>query len=204
MKTRYVYSSLCNLCILCVSVVFSSSPISPQRHREYRGGTETAQMKPVESLTEKQASHFAALALKCVTREFPNKPEHVINNNSEVQSPKTLHPAFYGCYDWHSSVHGHWMLVRLLKMFPNLPESARIRTALDANLTAENIQAEVAYMKQPNRQSFERTYGWAWVLKLAEELHSWNDADGTRWSTNLKPLAELISASYRNFLPKQT
>jgi hypothetical protein len=157
-----------------------------------------------QSITEKQASHFAALALKCVTREFPNKPEHVINNNSEVQSPKTLHPAFYGCYDWHSSVHGHWMLVRLLKLFPNLPESAQIRTALNANLTAENIQAEVAYMKQANRQSFERTYGWAWALKLAEELHSWNDADGTRWSTNLQPLAELLSASYRNFLPKQT
>ena len=130
----------------------------------------TAQMKTSESLTEKQASHFAALALKCVSREFPNKPEHVINSASEVSSPRVLHPAFYGCYDWHSSVHGHWMLVRLLKMFPNLPESAQIRAALGANLTAENIRAEVAYMKQPNRQSFERTYGWAWALKLAEEL----------------------------------
>jgi len=164
----------------------------------------TAQMKTGESLTEKQASHFAALALKCVSREFPNKPEHVINNASEVSSPKVLHPAFYGCYDWHSSVHGHWMLVRLLKMFPNLPESAQIRAALGANLTAENIRAEVAYMKQPNRQSFERTYGWAWALKLAEELNSWNDADGKKWSENLQPLAETLTNSYLNFLPKQT
>ena len=156
------------------------------------------------ALTEKQASHFAALALKCVRREFPNKPEHVINNASEVQSPKALHPAFYGCYDWHSSVHGHWMLVRLLKTFPSLPESAEIRTALNANLTAANLAAEAAYMKQPNRQSFERTYGWAWALKLAEELHSWNDADGKHWSENLKPLAGVIAASYRSFLPKQT
>src|SRR5262249_1475246 len=149
--------------------------------------------------------HFAALALKCVTREFPNKPEHVINNSSEVQSPKALHPAFYGCYDWHSSVHGHWMLVRLLKLFPNLPESAQIRNALNANLTEENIKAEVAYMMQPNRQSFERTYGWAWVLKLAEELQSWSsDPEGRQWSDNLMPLAEVIAASYRNFLPKQT
>jgi len=140
----------------------------------------TAQMKTSESLTAKQGSHFAALALKCVSREFPNKPEHVINNASEVSSPKVLHPAFYGCYDWHSSVHGHWMLVRLLKMFPNLPESAQIRAALDANLTGENIRAEVAYMKQANRQSFERTYGWAWALKLAEELESWNDSDGKK------------------------
>jgi hypothetical protein len=91
-----------------------------------------------------------------------------------------------------------------LKLFPNLPESAQIRTALSANLTAENIAAEVAYLKQPNRQSFERTYGWAWALKLAEELHAWNDADGKRWSENLKPLAEVLSKSYRNFLPKQT
>ena len=145
----------------------------------------TAQMKTGESLTEKQASHFASLALKCVSREFPNKPEHVINNASEVSSPKVLHPAFYGCYDWHSSVHGHWMLVRLLKMFPNLPESAQVRAALGANLTAENIQAEVAYMKQANRQSFERTYGWA-------------------WSENLQLLSETLTKSYLNFLPKQT
>lgn len=163
-----------------------------------------AQMNSSQSLSEKEASHFATLALKCVTREFPNKPEHVVNNASDIKSPKTLHPSFYGCYDWHSSVHGHWMLVRLLKSFPNLPESTLIRDALNANLTAENIQQEVAYMKQPNRQSFERTYGWAWALKLAEELHSWNDADGKKWAANLQPLAETLSSSYRAFLPKQT
>ena len=84
-----------------------------------------AQMKNGRSITEKQASHFAALALKCVTREFPNKPEHVINNSSEVQSPKVLHPAFYGCYDWHSAVHGHWLLVRLLRTFPNASDVSR-------------------------------------------------------------------------------
>jgi DUF2891 family protein len=166
--------------------------------------TNQAQMNSSQSLSEKQASHFAALALKCVTREFPNKPEHVINNASEVKGPKVLHPAFYGCYDWHSSVHGHWMLIRLLKSFPGLPESAQIRAALNANLTAENVQQEVAYMKQPNRQSFERTYGWAWALKLAQELHSWNDTDGKRWTENLRPLAEALSQSYRTFLPKQT
>src|ERR1700741_340798 len=166
--------------------------------------TAGSQMSTTSSFTEKQASHFASLALKCVGREFPNKPEHVINNASEVSSPKTLHPAFYGCYDWHSSVHGQWMLVRLLKTFPNLPESRQIRDALNANLTAENIQAEVAYMKQPNRQSFERTYGWAWALKLAEELYSWNDPDGKKWSESLKPLAETLAKSYRSFLPKQT
>ena len=176
---------------LCISVVYMVQSRSAQSH------TET-------EMTEKQASHFAALALKCVTREFPNKPEHVINNTSEVKGPKALHPAFYGCYDWHSSVHGHWMLVRLLKSFPNLPDAAQIRNALNANLTAENIEAEVIYIKQPNRQSFERTYGWAWALKLAEELHSWNDPDGKNWSKNLQPLADVLVQSYRTFLPKQT
>ena len=165
--------------------------------------TTHAQMNTHQSLSEKQASHFAALAMKCIMREFPNKPEHVMNNASDVHTPKTLHPAFYGCYDWHSSVHGHWMLIRLLKTFPNLPQGSQIRSTLNGHLSAENIQGEVAYMKQPNRQSFERTYGWAWALKLAEELHGWNDPDGQRWSKNLKPLADTLSQSYRNFLPKQ-
>jgi hypothetical protein len=154
-------------------------------------------------LKENEASHFAALALKCVSREYPNKPEHVINQADDIKSPKALHPAFYGCYDWHSSVHGHWMLIQLLKNFPNLKESAQIRAALNANLTAPNLIAEAAYMKQPNRQSFERTYGWAWLLKLAEEVHAWDDADGDAWADNLQPLVDVIVSNYKTFLPKQ-
>lgn len=164
----------------------------------------SAQMTGLKPLNESQASHFAALALKCVSREFPNKPEHIINNAVDVKNPRTLHPAFYGCYDWHSSVHGHWMLVRLLKDFPNLPEAKQIREALNANLTAENLRAEAAYMNEPNRQSFERTYGWSWLLKLAQELHSWDDVDGDHWADNLQPLVDVIVKSYRSFLPKQT
>lgn len=155
-------------------------------------------------LNEQQASHFARLALKCVIKEFPNKPEHVMNNGVDVQSPKSLHPAFYGCYDWHSSVHGHWMLVRLLKTFTSLPEGTEIRAALNSNLSAGNITQEVTYLKQPNRQSFERTYGWAWLLKLAEELHGWEDPDGGEWSKNLQPLVDEIIDRYIAFLPKQT
>jgi Protein of unknown function (DUF2891) len=161
-----------------------------------------SQMKP--ALTRKDASHFAVLALKCINRELPNKPEHVMNSSSDVQSPKQLHPAFYGCYDWHSSVHGHWMLIRLLKAFQTLPEDKQIRQALNANLTTDNLRAEAAYLSQPNRQSFERTYGWAWLLKLAEELHSWDDADGDHWAEALQPLVDAIVKSYKNFLPKQT
>jgi hypothetical protein len=156
------------------------------------------------SLTETQASHFAGLALKCVAREFPNKPEHVMNSSADVQSPKSLHPAFYGCYDWHSSVHGHWMLVRLLVMFPRLPQADEIRKALSANLTAENMLIETSYLQVANRQSFERTYGWAWLLKLAEEVSRLNDAEAKRWLRNLQPLVDALVSRYISFLPKQT
>lgn len=168
----------------------------------------TAQMNKSRSqdvsLTQAQASHFAKLALKCLTREYPNKPEHVMNDSKDVESPKKLHPAFYGCYDWHSSVHGHWMLVRLLRMFPNLAEGQEIRKAIGANLRTENISAEVAYLKQKNRQTFERTYGWAWLLKLEEELSLWEDADGKTWSETLQPLVDVLVNQYILFLPKQT
>src|SRR5687767_7500513 len=150
-----------------------------------------------KSLNEKQASHFAALALKCVAREFPNKPEHVINNASEVKSPKGLHPAFFGCFDWHSSVHGHWMLIRLLKDFPSLPA---IRDAIDVTITAKNIEIETAYLRE--RPAFERMYGWAWLLQLATELHGWDD--GKRWAVALQPLVEEIVERAGAFLPKQT
>lgn len=156
------------------------------------------------TLTKAEASHFALLALKCVTREYPNKPDHTINDGNDVKGPRSLHPAFYGCFDWHSSVHGHWMLARLLRLFPDLPEGPRIRAALEANLSAENIKVEVAYLNQPNRQSFERTYGWAWLLKLAQALDGWTDADGRRWSENLQPLADALVTKYVSFLPKQT
>ena len=155
------------------------------------------------SLNQTQASHFARLALKCVRKEFPQKLDHTMNDASEVRTPKQLHPAFYGCFDWHSTVHGHWMLVHLLKTFPSLPEGRQIREALDDNLTAKNVAAEVAYLNQKSRASFERTYGWAWLLKLAEELHGWNDADGRQWSRNLQPLAEAFAERYIAFLPKQ-
>lgn len=154
-------------------------------------------------LTQPQASHFASLALKCIQKEYPNKLDHTNNDKDDVRSPRDLHPAFYGCFDWHSTVHGHWMLVHLLKLFPNLPEGKQIRAALNGNLSEKNIAGEVAYLKQQNRASFERTYGWAWLLKLAEELRGWNDADGKRWSANLQPLANGFAEKYLAFLPKQ-
>jgi hypothetical protein len=183
-------------CLIAIAAFMANTP-QARSQAIHQAGAEL-------SLTQAEASHFAKLALKCVTKEYPNKPEHVLNDAQDVQNPKALHPAFYGCYDWHSSVHGHWMLVRLLRLFPNLPEAAEIRTAIGGNLAKENILVETAYLKQKNRQSFERTYGWAWLLKLSEELSLSSDADAKTWSRNLQPLVDALVDSYILFLPKQT
>ncbi|HEX8354634.1 MAG TPA: DUF2891 domain-containing protein [Pyrinomonadaceae bacterium] len=155
---------------------------------------------------------FAELALGCVRREYPNMIAHVMSDASQVRSPRELHPAFYGCYDWHSSVHGHWLLVRLLRERAGgaggalgegaLPE-ADIREALGANLTAENVRAEDEYFRGPGRAPYERPYGWAWLLKLQEELYLWDDPDADRWFDALRPLAETVTARYLSFFPKQ-
>lgn len=155
-------------------------------------------------ITAADASRFARLALKCVRQEYPNKPDHVIADAADVRGPRAMHPAFYGCYDWHSCVHGHWLLARLLRQYPALPEAAEIRKALDENLTEENVAGEVAYLNEKERKSFERTYGWAWALKLEEELLLNHGADAQRWAKNLKPLADALARRYEEFLPKQT
>jgi hypothetical protein len=155
-------------------------------------------------LNIENSANFADLALAGISREYPNAPGLVLNGPADLQTPRTLHPAFYGCFDWHSSVHGHWMLVRLLQLFPNLPQAAVVRSALNGNLSAANLQTEAEYFAALNRRSFERTYGWAWLLKLAEELSSWADPDATVWSQNLSPLVDGIVAGYLDFLPKQT
>ncbi|MCE9531927.1 MAG: DUF2891 domain-containing protein [Planctomycetes bacterium] len=165
-----------------------------------------AQLRKKEgtTMTQEQASAFAKLALKGLQKEYPNKPADVLNEASDIKSPKAMHPAFYGCFDWHSSVHGHWMLIRLLKQFPDLPEKKQVRTILSEHLTAKNLQAEADYFARPNSQSYERPYGWAWLLKLAEELHGWDDPDAKEWSKNLKPLTDIIVARYLAYFPKQT
>jgi hypothetical protein len=154
------------------------------------------------TLTPAGASHFANLALACLQQEYPNKLNQSLQDGSMLKAPRVLHPAFYGCFDWHSSVHGHWMLVRLLKQFPNLPEEQEIRRQVGQNLTAENILAEVDYLKREGK-SWERMYGWSWLMKLAEELYTWPDPDGQQWTKNLQPLTDLIIERYLAFLPVQ-
>ncbi|WP_420155480.1 DUF2891 domain-containing protein [Siphonobacter sp.] len=158
------------------------------------------------SLTEAQASHLASLPLHCITQVLPNKPNHTYEFESDLQlTPQQLHPSFYGCLDWHSSVHGHWMLVRLLKTFPTLPEQSAIRAVLDSSFQASRLQAEAAYFDTYKlAKGFERTYGWAWLLKLDEELQTWNDPQAKVWHQNLQPLTAKILTLWKNFLPKQT
>src|SRR4030095_15257746 len=156
------------------------------------------------SLTQESASNFAQITLKCVQKQYPNSPGFVLNAPQDVQAPNLVHPAFYGGYDWHSSLHGHWMLARLLRLFPNLPERDRIVQALNANLTLENVKTEAAYFTRPGTQAFERTYGWAWTLKFAEELHRSSSPEARRCLENMKPLSDTMAKRYLDFLPKQT
>ncbi len=153
-------------------------------------------------LNSNGASHFAKLALDCIHKEYPNKLNQVLENDEFLLSPKTLHPAFYGCFDWHSSVHGHWMLVKLLKQFPALAERERIITGLMSSLSADNIAGEVAYFEHESG-AWERTYGWAWLLQLAMELGEWDDPLGAELAANLEPLTQVIREKYIEFLPRQ-
>jgi hypothetical protein len=160
--------------------------------------------KETAAMTPEQASSFAKLGLKGIQREYPNKPADVLNSEKDVQAPRVVHPAFYGSFDWHSSVHGHWMLVRLVRLFPELAEKKQIREVLGEHFAEKNLQVEAEYFDRPNAKSFERPYGWAWLLKLAEELHGWDDGEARTWSKNLKPLVDKIVARYIDFFPKQT
>lgn len=150
-----------------------------------------------------QANRLASLPLSCIQQEYPNKMGAIYEKASDIGAPKDQHPAFYGCFDWHSAVHGHWVLVRLLKAFPDLDNQEQIRKQLNENLTAANIQAEVAYFDLNSyTESYERTYGWAWLLQLANELKSWDDAEAKEWYQNIKPLADLVIEKYKEYLPK--
>jgi hypothetical protein len=159
----------------------------------------------VHTLTPEIASKFAGLALAHLTREYPHKLDHVMRGPEDVRGPRELHPVFFGSFDWHSCVHGYWLLARLLRRFPALPEAPRIAALLDAQLTPERVAGEVAYLHEdPLRKGFERPYGWAWLLMLAAELARGGSDAGRRRSAALQPLAEAFAQRFRDFLPKAT
>ena len=155
---------------------------------------------PILNLAE--ANRLAQLPIDCIQTEYPNKLNQVIGSNEDLQSPQALHPTFYGCFDWHSAVHGHWSLVSLLKQFPELDNREESIAMLLENMSEENMKVEVSYFFGKHNSSYERTYGWAWLLKLAEELHSWDDPVARTLEANLQPLTDLIVGKYLEFLPK--
>src|ERR1700731_3659543 len=150
----------------------------------------------------KAAERFAKLALACVHKEYPNKISHVLNSDADVAPPRKLTPAFCGCYDWHSSVHGHWLLVRLVRTFPDAPFAKQAREELGKSLTAENLKTEAAYVRGPGRSSFERPYGLSWLLQLCAELREWDDPQAGEMSANLRPLEEAAVERLKTWLPK--
>ncbi len=157
-------------------------------------------------LTPEGAAHLAELPLRCLHQEYPNKTGHTIEASGDaILTPKQLHPAFYGCFDWHSSVHGHWMLVRLLASFPQLARGAEIRRALDESFQPSNLRAEAEYFERYKlSNTFERTYGWAWLLELDRELYTWDDPQAREWHRRLQPLTSKVVELWSAFLPKQT
>ncbi|MBU0638335.1 MAG: DUF2891 domain-containing protein, partial [Planctomycetes bacterium] len=147
-------------------------------------------------------ARFADLALECVHREYPNKIAHVMSSDADAQPPRVLTPVFYGCFDWHSAVHGHWLLVRLCRVYPDAPFVPRARVALAESFTAGRVAAEVDYLRGAGRATFERPYGLAWLLQLCAELHEWDDADAQQWAIVLQPLEREAAARFGQWLPK--
>ena len=150
----------------------------------------------------KTAERFANLALACVHKEYPNHISHTLTSDADVAPPRKLTPAFYGCYDWHSSVHGHWLLVRLVRTFPDAPFVPAAREALRQSLTAENLAQEAVYLRGPGRASFERPYGLAWLLQLVAELREWDDPEAKEMAANLRPLEQVVLERLNTWLPK--
>jgi hypothetical protein len=148
------------------------------------------------------ATRFANLALKCLHTEYPNHISHTMDNDQAARTPHELTPAFYGCLDWHSDVHGHWLLVRLLRLFPDGPFASAARAEISRSLTAANVAGELAYMQQPDRASFERPYGLAWLLQLAAELRQCRDPQAQQWLATLQPLETEAAARLERWLPK--
>lgn len=159
-------------------------------------------IRSASTLDSKTASRFADIALGNIAREYPHKLDHVIGSPADIVAPHVLHPAFHGSYDWHSCVHMHWLLARVRQRFPDLPNRPHIDALFDRHFTPDAVATEIAYLARPHGGSFERPYGWGWLLKLAVELRAGDDADCVRWSRALQPLADAFADRYLDYLPR--
>ena len=155
-------------------------------------------------LTPDLADRFAGIALGHADREYPNKLDHVLAGPSDSSGPRELHPVFYGSFDWHSCVHGYWMLAHLYRRFPAMPQAPAVRALFDGHLVPDRVAGECAYLDRGGARGFERPYGWAWLLKLAGELKLHDTPEGRAWSAALQPLADAFAARFLAFLPLAT
>lgn len=156
----------------------------------------------VEPLDVAAVTRFAELTLRCVHQEYPNKISHVMSSDADVRPPRELTPVFFGCFDWHSAVHGHWLLVRLCRLYPDAPFVGDARAALAESFTPERVAREVEYLQGEGRGTFERPYGLAWLLQLSAELHEWSDPQAQEWATILEPLEREAVQRLKEWLPK--
>ncbi|MCH2113134.1 MAG: DUF2891 domain-containing protein [Planctomycetes bacterium] len=167
--------------------------------------TSQTMVESAPTLTSDQANSLARIALDSIVREFPNKPSEVQASAQDALTPRAMHPAFYGSFDWHSSVHGHWMLIRLMRLgLLSSDLEAEARASLGAHLTADAMAQELAYFELPYQRGFERMYGWAWYLRMCDELDDWEDEDGARWREVCRPLEDFLVGQVFDYLPKLT
>ncbi len=190
------------ICVLGISLMLE--PGLPAQEVTSQRPQPTSTLRLGERLTDEQAAALAKLALAGLDREFPNKPSTVMADEQSVQRPRQMFPAFYGCFDWHSAVHGHWLLVRILRQHPQVSNAAEIRQQLATHLTIENLAKEAAFFADDTHKSFERMYGWAWYLRLVLELHQSTDAEMQLWRANCRPLEEVLVRRIEAYLPLLT
>lgn len=192
-----------NKLFLSVLLLFVTSCNSPAENKKTITQQEIkVKQAKIPTINLEEANRLSQLPIHCIQTEYPNKLNQTIGSADDLKSPQDLHPAFYGCFDWHSAVHGHWGLVSLLRQYPDLEQADDIKRMLLENLSQEHIKTEVDYFFGTYNTTYERTYGWAWLLKLTEELHKWNDPIAKVLASNLQPLTDLIVEKYIAFLPK--
>ena len=191
--------------LFLVILMVSCNSTSEDKSTHIKETTKTTEEVPLYQIPKLDLAHankLAELPLHCINTEYPNKLNQTLGSGEDLKKPSVLHPAFYGCFDWHSAVHGHWSLVSLLKSFPDLENADAIKQRLLTNISKENIAIEIEYFKSTHNKNYERTYGWAWILKLAEELHTWDDETARTLESNLQPLTDIIAEKFIEFLPK--
>ncbi len=184
--------------VLCFSVFLLFGCKNPQNEspENFRKEEALIQKFPEPTFTLVEANKLIELPLHCVGTKYPYKPGETLESEKDLVEPVSVHPIFYGCFDWHSAVHGYWSMVTLLKQFPEMEKAEEVRKLLKEKITVENVNAEVAFFEKPINKSFERTYGWAWLLKLSEELHNWDDPMARELEQNLQSASRYYSASF--------